>query len=108
MPALRSRATGGPFEGVSLVHAGVPPVPLACDSTQTSLVSPPEPVPPNMVMVFKLGSYVAPCPLRPEDGVPEGLSCVQVGVPFTPLALERTQKALNMSTPKTIMPLVFR
>ena len=52
----RVAGNGGRPEGVSFVHVDVPPIPLACESTQVSLSAPLLTAPPKIVIVLLFGS----------------------------------------------------
>src|ERR1022692_4275986 len=114
------RGVGGTEPGgLNCVQVGVPPIPFALERTQASEKKPntsltgicwESMIPPKIVITFEVGSYTAVWPPRGVGGTePDGLNCVQVGVPPIPFALERTQaseKKPLLSPAKTVMRLL--
>src|SRR5262245_42236787 len=99
----KTLAAGAVPEGVTCVHAGVPPRPLALDKAHPSFsCGLPLPAPPRTVIALAAASYTAAWEFRGVGAAPATASGIQVGVPPRPFALPRTQTVLSAS-PKTII-----
>src|SRR5260370_9997171 len=109
-PMWPKRPVGNSENAPSCVQAGVPPRPFAFVKTHASpsmLVF----EPPKIISRLLQGSYTVLFASRTGGSVPEGASCVHVGVPPCPLAFESTHTSLlpapeGLTPPKTISPLL--